>query len=204
MKKLLLSAITFFAFGFGIAQEDAKQFGFEKGNILLEGNLSYHSTNDKNTDTKTNQFNFNPKVGYFLANNTAVGLELSVGGSKEMSEGTEVKENNFGIGAFGRHYFLELGQRFKTYGEFGLGFGSGKTEIMSGGEYKSSAFNAGLGLGFNYFILESLAINFSLSDILSYSSHKFKDAEAVSEFNTNINVFNNFFTAAQFGLTYKF
>jgi len=32
------------------------------------------------------------------------------------------KGNNFGVGAFGRYYFLEVGSRFKTYAELGAGY----------------------------------------------------------------------------------
>jgi outer membrane protein len=183
MKKLILSAAAVFVFSFANAQETST-FGFGEGNIIVEGNLGFNSTNDKNTDIKTSSFTFNPKAGYFITDDVAIGIEL-------------------GVGAFARYYFLELGERFKTYGEFGLGFDTYKEE-MGGLEAKASGFGAGLGLGMNYFITENFAINFALSDILSYSSYKPDGGEAISEFNGNINVFDNFFTTAQFGLTFKF
>lgn len=202
MKKLILSAAAVLAFGFANAQE-AKTFGFGEGNIIVEGNLGFNSTNDKNTDTKTSSFSFNPKAGYFISDDLAIGIELGIGSAKEETGGVEAKENNFGAGAFARYYFLELGERFKTYGEFGLGFDSYKEEF-GGNEIKTSGFGAGLGLGMNYFVTENIAINFVLSDILSYSSIKPDGGEAINEFNGNINVFDNFFTTAQFGLTFKF
>lgn len=203
MKKLILSAAAVFALTFVNAQEGEPTFGFSEGNIIVEGNIGFNSTNDKNTEVKTSSFNFNPKAGYFISDDLAIGLELNLGTAKTEAGGGETKENMFGIGAFARYYFLELGQRFKTYGEFGLGFSSAKQET-GGFEAKASGFGAGLGLGMNYFITENFAINFGLSDILSYTSVKPEDGEAISEFNGNINVFDNFFTTAQFGLTYKF
>lgn len=203
MKKLILSAVAVFAFTFVNAQEETTTYGFGEGSIFVEGNIGFNSTKDKNTDTKTNSFNFNPKAGYFISDDLAVGIELSLGTAKNEVGGAEAKENVFGAGAFARYYFLELGERFKTYGEFGLGFASYKEE-MAGFENKASGFGAGLGLGVNYFITENFAISFGLSDILSYTSVKPDGGEAISEFNGNINVFNNFFTTAQFGLTYKF
>lgn len=202
MKKLILSAAALFAFSFANAQETST-FGFGEGNIIVEGNLGFNSTNNKNTDTKTSSFTFNPKAGYFITDDVAIGIELGIGSAKQEVNGVETKENNFGVGAFARYYFLELGERFKTYGEFGLGFDSYKEEF-GGNEIKASGFGAGLGLGMNYFITENFAINFALSDILSYSSYKPDGGEAISEFNGNINVFDNFFTTAQFGLTFKF
>ena len=211
MKKLLFAAAAVFAFGMANAQEDTKSFGFNEGDIILEGNLGFSSTNDKNSEEKTSSFNFNPKVGYFLTNDIAVGVELGIGSAKSTDDilDTEDKGSNFNVGVFGRYYFLNLGERFKTYTEAGLGFGTQKSEFTAGGvttedpDFKS--INAGLGLGVNYFVTEKIAINFALTDILSYSSGKYdvSGAKNVSSFNGNVNVFNNFFTTAQFGMTFK-
>lgn len=201
MKKLLFAAAAVFAFGMANAQEDTKSFGFNEGDIILEGNLGFSSTNDKNTEEKTSSFNFNPKVGYFMSDKLAIGVELMVGSDKEEVAGTDTDKNsNIGAGAFARYYFLDLGQRFKTYGELGLGFNSGKAGLA---DVKYSGIGAGVGLGVNYFVTEKIAINFALTDILSYSTFKYDEGENVSQFNGNVNVFNNFFTTAQFGLTFK-
>lgn len=208
MKKVILSAMAVFALSFANAQEGEPVFGFSKGNIIVEGNIGFNSKNDKNTDVKESSFNFSPKAGYFISDDLAIGIELTLGTAKEeVVGGAETKDNIFGARAFARYYFLELGQRFKAYGEFGLGFASYKSEQKAGGfsnEAKVSGFGAGLGLGMNYFITENFAINFGLSDILSYVSVTPDGGKAISEFNGNINVFDNFFTTAQFGLTYKF
>src|SRR5690554_3420151 len=122
MKKLILSAAAVFALTFANAQEETPTYGFSEGNFFVEGNIGFNSTNDKNTDTKTNSFNFNPKAGYFISDDLAVGLDLGFGSNKSEVSGTNVVENSVvGIGAFARYYFLDLGARFKTYGEFGVG-----------------------------------------------------------------------------------
>ena len=205
MKKIILSVAAVFAFGFANAQEEVKEakgFGFSKGNIMVEGNLGFDSTNDKNTKEKTNSFEFNPKAGYFVTDKFAVGIQLGIGSDKTSVAGTDTNKNsNFNAGVFGRYYFLDLGQRFKTYAEADVVMNSGKTGLANA---KYSGVGAGAGLGINYFVSESFAINFGLTNILSYNTNKYKGGESVSEFNANVNVFNNFFTAAQFGLTYKF
>jgi len=195
--------VAILAFGFANAQDsESTSFGFSQGNILLEGNVGFSSTNDKNTETKTSAFEFNPKAGYFLTDKFALGLELGIGSDKEEVAGTDTDKNsNFNAGVFGRYYFLDLGQRFKTYAEAGVGLMNGKDGL---GEFKYSGVEFNAGLGINYFVSDSFAINFGLTDILGYNSKKYKDGEAVSEFEGNINVFNNFFTEAKFGLTYKF
>ena len=143
MKKLLFAAVAVFAFSIANAQEEGSTFGFSKGNVIVEGNLSFLSTNDKDIETKTNEFEFNPKAGYFLTDDFVLGVQLSVGSDKEEVAGTETDKNsNFGAGVFGRYYFLDLGERFKTYAEAGVGFNSGKAGLA---DAKYSGVGAGAG-----------------------------------------------------------
>src|SRR5690554_1232733 len=205
MKKLILSAAAVFALTFANAQEGEPTFGFSEGDFLIEGNIGFGSTNDKNTETKTSGFNFNPKAGYFISDDLAIGLELGFGSNKAEVAGTEVsKSSSVGIGAFARYYFLDLGARFKTYGEFGLDYNT--KNFKTPGDYKVNTLGVGATLGINYFVTENFAINFALADILSYSSSKgdWSGAEAENEFNFGFGQFNNFFSTAQFGLTFKF
>ena len=219
MKKIILSAAAIVAIAFSAkAQEtETPAFGFSAGNIIVEGNLSWNSEKDEDPngdELKTNNFNFNPKAGYFITDKFAVGVELGIGSNKveDTPNGgptDETKTNTFNAGVFGRYYFLDLGQRFKTYAEVGVGFGSGKTEFNGTETEKTNGVNAGLDLGINYFITPSFAINFGLADVLAYTSAKSEvpgvDGEnKTNTFEGNINVFNNFFNTAQFGLTYKF
>lgn len=207
MKKILLS-VAVLAFGY-TAQAQENTFGFQEGDVIIEGNLGFSSKNDKNTEVKENSFNFNPKAGLFVSEKFAVGLELNLHNEKKTETVANVdnvtKGNSFYAGAFARYYFLDLGERFKTYTELGLGFSSAQDKINDVKSPKHTGFGAGLGLGVNYFVTPKMAINFGLSDILSFNSSKIdtKDAKNVSEFNGNLNVFNNFFSTATFGLTYK-
>lgn len=218
MKKVILSAAALVAFAFANAQEtttEAPAFGFAKGDIMIEGNLQFNSTKveDDGDETKVNVFTFTPKAGYFITDKFAVGVELGFGSRKEEEtpdggETVEEKTNVFGAGVFGRYYFLDLGQRFKTYAEVGLGFGSSKDEVDGEEVSKDNYFSAGLDLGINYFVTKNFAINFGLANVLGFNSTKteFPDG-AESKTNTlqgNFNVFNNFFDTATFGLTYKF
>lgn len=202
MKKLMVMA-AFAVFGLSnvTAQEAETTYGFEEGSIMLDGSLGFNSTNNKNTDVKTNGFSINPQVGYFLTEDFAVGVEASYNTLKRTVSGTDTSdEAAFGAGVFARYYFLDLGKRFKTYTELGVGFGSNKDKIS---DYKTNGFGAGLNLGINYFVTDNIAISFGLADVLSFNSNKADGGEAVTEFNANINVFNNFFETAQFGLLFK-
>ncbi len=207
MKKLiLLTALAVVSFSNVNAQEmeTTPVYGFTQGNVFLEGNLGYNSKNDKNSKEKTKDFTINPKIGYLLSDDLAIGVEVNYISSTQDVDGTDTRDvSAFGAGVFARYYFLNLGQRFKAFGEVGVGFGTAKDDLA---DVKANGVNAGLNLGLNYFLTENMAITFGLADVLSYNTSKLDvdGAENVSEFNANINVFNNFFDTAQFGLLYKF
>lgn len=202
MKKLMLvAAIAVFGLSNVNAQEDVTAFGFNESDVLLEGSLGYSHTKDKNTDTKNNEFTINPKIGYFVSDDLAIGVQGSFTSGTSEVAGVDVTDaKSFGAGVFARYYFLELGQRFKTYTELGVGYASAKDKIN---DVKADGFGAGLNLGINYFVTDNIAISFGLADVLSYSSAKIDGGKAVSGFNADINVFNNFFETAQFGLSFK-
>lgn len=50
----------------------------QKGTILVGGNVAYSSetTDYTNSETKSNQFSFSPKVGYQFHENWTVGVNL--------------------------------------------------------------------------------------------------------------------------------
>ena len=205
MKKIILSLVAVFAFGIASAQDG--DFGFKKGNLFLEGNLKLGSVteNTSGTEKKTNTFEFTPQAGYFLSDKFAVGLGIGVGSEKIKVAGNQTsKSNNFGFGFFGRYYFLELGQRFKVYGQGNVALDFSSLQTGSGTDKaKATTFGVGAGLGINYFVTPKLAINFGLADVVSFNTTKPKDGEASNEFKVNINEFNNFFGSnATFGLTY--
>ena len=213
MKKLVLSLVAVAAFGFTAnAQEKEKPtFGFQEGNVMIEGSFQIQDqvVKDSNSGfkTKTTHYTFNPKIGYFLSDKVAVGASLGFGkGSVESDAiGADITGTKLYAGAFARYYFLELGNRFKTYAEVGVGYQEGKVSSI---KYKETGFVAGIDLGFNYFVTEKLAVSFALGNVFSYKNYDMKEdgtkLGSVSETEANLNVFNNFFDNATFGLVYKF
>ena len=200
MKKILLSALAVFAFGAANAQEEGG-FGFSKGDVIVEGNLSVssNSVSSGNSTTTTTSYAFRPVGGYFITDKFAVGLGLNI--ASEKGSGS-AETNTFGVTAAGRYYFLNLGQRFKVYGQAGLGFDSISTKP---GDAKSTDIGFNAGLGVNYFLTKSIAINFGLTDVFSVKNHKVKDVDgSETKVNLSVNSFKNFFTEPTFGLTFKF
>ena len=155
------------AFTFAKAQDmGSGSFGFSEGNILVEGNLGFNSNNDKNNDTKSNSFTISPKVGYFVTDKFAVGAQLGYASSKEETAGVDTDKNSvFTAGVFGRYYFLDLGQRFKTYTDLGVDFASGKNDIT---DVKANGVGIGAGIGVNYFVTDCIVLNFALRNCHCY------------------------------------
>ena len=196
------------------AFSNAQEFGFGKGNTIVEGNLGFVTENDKTIELKESSFLFTPKVGYFFTDKFAAGLSLRVLNTTEDKYNSTIdkqtKGNGIGGGIFGRYYFLELGSRFKTYAEVAVDYTSTKKEETVKGTTtespKTNTFGIGGGVGANYFLTDKIAINFALSNVIGYNSSKvdISGAKATSEFGLNVNQFRNFFDAASFGLTFKF
>lgn len=211
MKKFLLT-LTAVA-GLTVASQ-AQEFGFEKGNFIVEGNLGFSTKDNKNTEVKTTGFSFNPQVGYFVTDKIAVGVYAKVGTSNEdqYKEGVDIQEksNTFDIGAFGRYYFLEIGSRFKTYAELAAGYESENGKTVTAGnsvkDPKVSGFGANAGIGANFFLTDKIAVNYKFADVIGFNTSKVDvdGAKATTSFGANVNSFENFFSSGQFGLTFKF
>ena len=218
MKKILLS-LAVLATG-AAAQAQEQTFGFNQGDILLEGSLQANSEDNKTEMVKTSTFNFTPKAGYFVTDKFAVGLGLNIGTEKEENYSdtpeskTTVKGNNVGFEVFGRYYIADL-NRFQPYAELGIGYNSMGGEITSYNDAtsttittdldKTNRFGVNATLGFNYFVTPKIAVNFALSNLIGFNSQKtdVSGAKATTDFHANINNFNNFFDTATFGLTFK-
>lgn len=204
MKKVVLSVVALLAITFANAQDNgAKEFGFSQGDVLVEGNLGFNSTNDKNIEEKTNSFSITPKVGYFLTDKFAVGAQLGYASGKEEVSGVDTEKfSAFNAGIFGRYYFLDLGKRFKTYADANVDFLTAKNDIT---DVKANGFGAGVGVGINYFVTERIVLNFALRNIISYNTLKVDGGESVSNFGFDLNSdIANPFSAASFGVGYKF
>ena len=211
MKKLVLSLSLVAAIAM---TSKAQEFGFKKSDVIVEGSFQSSNKNDKSAEVKTSKFNFTPKAGYFVTDKIAVGVELGFGQNKNTftvnNEENITKANKFAVGVFGRYYFLEVGSRFKTYAEVGVDYNNTRNENEIAGNKvkmpKVNGFGVNGSVGANYFLSKNIAINFAFADVIAYNTSKVDvdGAKSVNEFNTNVNVFNNFFNSAQFGLTFKF
>lgn len=197
MKKIILSVVAVFAFGYANAQDVPAGNGFSKGDKFVEGSFSFRSGDNEDS------WAFNPSMGYMLDDQWAIGGRLNFSGEKDVN--TKDEENKFGITAFGRYYFLSLGasRSFNAFGEIGLGYSSVTNDPKVGSSTTDSAFNANIDLGINYFFTSHWAATFKLANILSYNSTNPENGSNESDLSVEVNLFNNIFAQPQFGLLYK-
>ena len=201
MKKVLLTAVAVFAFGFAKAQDS----GYTKGNVFITGAVGVSS--EKEADVTFSGFTFAPKAGYFVTNNIAIGLGLGFESSKEDNGVNRLnKDNAFSVGAFGRYYFTP-GSQFSIFGQLGFDITSTKSteEVVIGPittitEFKSNGFNVALAPGVNYFLSKHFAVEATWG-ILSYNTDKpdVAGADATNTFNLGLDL-----RSINLGLTYKF
>lgn len=208
MKKVLFS-IAMLAMGTTVATAQ-EGYGFSKGDVIVEGMMSYNTRDNKNTSVETSDFTFTPKVGYFVTNDIAVGLQIGYGSDVENRYDANVKttSSDFNVGVFGRYYFLDLGSKLKVYSEANVGFGNYETETETGlgsvTTAEGTTFGINAGIGVNYFLTPKFAVNFALTDVIGYNTTKPEGGKSTNSFGLEVNQFNNFFNGARFGLTFKF
>lgn len=192
----------------------AQMYGFEKGNVILEGAIGVNSSDNQTKEIKTSSFNIAPKIGYFLSDKGAIGVQLGYGESKETdysgSKDTYTKGDQLHLGVFGRYYLLEVGSRFKAYGEAAVGYTSAGGERNNGTTTtkfdKVNSFDVNAGIGANFFLTEKIAIGYQFTDLIAFNTAKLNTsgAKSTNNFRVNLNSFDNFFNAGQFSLTFKF
>jgi len=202
MKKIILTAVAVFALSFAYAQEKKETgFGYAKGDIILGGIFKSSSLTDgiNGGDTKTSSLTIGPDVNYFMTDNVALELGISLGTTK-YADGKSGTTYTVLVGE--RYYFLNLGERFKTYTNFGLKFVSDDNNIGVG-DNNTISLGVGAGIGMNYFITSRIAIDFGLANIIDYKAIS-KGANSSTSFDVNLNEFNNFFSKPTFGVSYKF
>lgn len=198
MKKVILTLVAVFAFGFANAQ-DAKESseGFSKGDVFVSGGIGFGS--ESTGDFKESGFEFSPAVGYFVTENIAIGARLGFNSAKEEEPGQEdLKVNTLGVDVFGRYYWTPA-SKFSVFGELAVGFGSTKAE-QGPAEFTSKNFGVNAGVGVNYFLSSNWSIEAGWAGLGYNSNDNGGDgAEKTNTFGLAIDL-----STINFGLNYKF
>lgn len=197
MKKVLLTAVAVFSLTFVNAQEEKETTGagFSKGDLFMSGAFGINS--DKTGDNKSSGFVIEPKIGYFVTENIAIGGKLGFGSEKaENALGDTQDEASLTAGVFGRYYFTPASQ-FSLFGEFGFDYTSVDNKLA---EYKENEIGVGLGLGLNYFVSDNWSIEASWAGLGYTTNDNGGDgAEETTTFGLGADL-----RAITFGVNYKF
>lgn len=204
MKKVILTVVAIFTFGFANAQDASTSTGgkgFQKGDVFLSGTVAFGST--KNGGIENTSLQVTPKLGFFVAEKFAIGPQIGYATTTETkanSAGAYEKErtNAIQLGAFARYYGMPASD-FSFFVELGANYSSATTDPEVGNDVKTNGFNIRLAPGFNYFVSDHIAIEASIG-ALSYETSKADNAsDSRTSFGLNVNSAN-----INFGLVYKF
>jgi hypothetical protein len=158
---LFFIAIALFTFSNTNAQ-------ITKGNWMVGGSGSFTNYNSTyyNNNVETTQtgygFNISPNLGYFIADNFAVGTV--VGFSFSNPSGKNNNSHGYGLAPFVRYYFRKSDKMINPFLQTSYGFNEGKSDF--GGSNKSSGYNVKGGSAI--FLNNSVALELSVD----YNSSK--------------------------------
>jgi hypothetical protein len=134
MKRIVLA---FFGLAIMSAAANAQT---EKGTVLLGGDVAFTSVES------TSAFSLAPNVGFFVANNFAVGGQFSL----YTSEGY----TSWGVGPFARYYFSK-NQNGKPF--------VGASLLIGGDDNTDTQVGFGAKAGYALFLNKSIALEFGLT-----------------------------------------
>ncbi|PRD56002.1 outer membrane beta-barrel protein [Sphingobacterium gobiense] len=206
MKKFTIILVAFLSL---VAIVKAQEFGFKKGDFLVEGTLSasVEEGGMENYD-KRSTFGFQPQASYFLSDKLALGLYFGIGNGKfeESVDATErtIDHNYYSVGVFGRYYFLDLGTRFKTFTSLEGSFMEMKYNDDLFDRPNIEQYNVRGGIGAHFFITKNVAINYTFTNIVGFSSVKLDENSTTNSFSLSLNNFQNFFNSGSFSLSFRF
>lgn len=165
----------------------AQDFSAKKaGSYFAGGSIYIDSRTDKVGTNKSTSFttSVNPKGGYFIKDNIAVGAELSISTSstdaKLSSISTTANTSSYGLILLGRYYFKN-----NFFGELAPGFGSSTTEQETFGitnKIKSSFYGARIGAGYAFFLGKNIAVE----PTLNYRWENYKPKGASSNYKQTV------------------
>ncbi|MFN3802834.1 outer membrane beta-barrel protein [Belliella pelovolcani] len=165
--KLLFGAST--SFGLGEANTPMT-IGFSSSELKFEDGST--------VEVKNSNIYFAPKVGYFILDNLALGLNLAAsfsnGETTQAVIEVENKSNLFAIGPFARYYFT--GDKIRPFTELSSLFGLRNEKnqvgtVTTDNKYSLTSISGGLGMA----VL--LGERSSLDFMASYNSFKLRESE---------------------------
>ncbi len=156
MKKILLTLTAVAALGMAANAQT------EKGKFILGGQVSYQGQTVKDSDVKSNSFSIVPNVGYFVADNIAIGT--GVGYQWEKSETTadaNTVNSAFVLAPFGRLYSANEGP-VKFFGQLSVPMSWGTNEVDDTKTATTANYGVELAPGIAFFPTSNIGIEFKV------------------------------------------
>lgn len=157
MKRISLLFLAVLGFS-GMNQASAQ---LQKGNIMVGANLANLGLRLQNDYTRIS-FSVNPKLGYFIQDNIAIGGEVSLGLDHQSVNSIYTNEISYKVGAFGRYYISDPRAILLKHSRFFLEANTGITGINTktegGASVTTNGFNIGVGPGVAYFITPNVGL----------------------------------------------
>lgn len=125
------------------------QAQLQQDNLMVGGSIMDFNT----TFGKYNSYSFrlNPKVGYFIQNNVALGGYLDINVAKQQSSSAVF---SYGLGVFGRYYF----GGGETYNPLNDGRFFGELQFGLSGVKDQVGINLAPAIGYAYFISPNVSV----------------------------------------------
>lgn len=184
----------------------------EHGSVLIGGKVNFHTTNSddrRSMDSqmatsqtiKSNEFHFNPQIGFVIGNNWVVGPMFTYATEKSVrnsffsnssnSERITSDHNVFGAALFARKY-LPFGDKFSAFAELNSGVLWNKFNSVyetsssdaNENETKYDEYQTNLMAGLAYFPINWLAIELS-TNLVSFTHSKQHEGEGNFKKNSN-------------------
>ena len=174
---------------------------FQKGNILLGGDLSYatNTSSVTNTPGQTNSGGpFNISLGKAIKENTIVGVNLLYSTNTNDYQVGKYVSNGYGIGVFYRVY-KNLGKDFYFFGQAGAEYdgSTAYSKDSTGHKSNNTTMNGGniyLTPGIAYKLSKKFFMELSIPQVFSvgYSSSSTDIAPGLTQKNNSFNAGINF------------
>lgn len=197
MKKLLLTLSAVAVLGLAANAQT------EKGKFMLGGQVSYQGQSIKDSDAKSNEFSIIPNVGYFVADNIAVGTGIGYSWTENKNT-TNTKNTNssFVLAPFGRMYSNNEGP-VKFFGQLTVPMAWGTQEVNGDKTATTANYGVELAPGVAYFPTSNLGIEFKVRGLF-YNNGSTTDEATDAKTTVNSYGLNVNSLAPTVGVTFHF
>lgn len=189
------------------------------GSVELSGSIGFSTStidlSSSSSDQKFTNFRVEPSVGYFVADNLAVGVSLSYTSSKRQHENyygndfevkAEERVNTYFVAPYIRKYF-PLGEKvaLHTTGSLGLGKSYSKTEydhqMYTDFESETRVLKAAINPGITFFPTQNIGVSANFGSLYYLTS---KNEQPGNETKIKNSEFNFDLSSGTFGLGFSY